>query len=263
MGRSAGLDDATRTYRKLSAEEVRQFHEQGFLGPIRVWSADEMESYRKYVAHEVLGTDNPQEGVPGEYYRHVDDPVVYDLCSHPEIVARMADLYGPHLLLWSSKFWNKTPGGAEVPWHQHYYHLPLQPKLSVTAWVALTDVTKANGCLEMIPGSHQHALPQVASPPEKSFEEMTDPEYVDDDRAVPLELDPGEVVLFTERTLHRSSENDTDATRLGMSMRVTTPLVHVDLDDVGDPDYSTVMRLAGENWAGVNSTTTPPTHERD
>ena len=38
---------------------------------------------------------------------------------------------------------------------------------------------------------------------------------------------PGEFFIFSERTLHRSSVNTSDKRRLGISIRVTLPIVHV------------------------------------
>lgn len=247
-----------REFRELTSEQVQRFHERGFLGPMRIWSEEKMEKYRKYVANETLQRDNGIENVPDEYYRHVDDPIVFEMATKQSILDMLVDLYGPDLLLWSTRFWNKVPGHAAIPWHQHYHHLPVRPQMSVTAWIGLTEATEENGCLRIIPGSHTEVLPQVESPEDKSFDKMTDPEYVDEEKAVSLELDPGEVILFTERTLHESWKNTTDSPRAALSARYTLPHVHVDSSSVGDPDESTVIPVEGTNWARVNETTTPP-----
>ena len=46
--------------------------------------------------------------------------------------------------------------GSEKPWHQDcaYFNLPLDTPV-VAAWIALDEATPENGCMHIIPGSHQ------------------------------------------------------------------------------------------------------------
>ena len=56
---------------------------------------------------------------------------------------------------------------------------------------------------------------------------MVDPAAYDAGQAVNMELKPGEFFLFSERLLHASSKNASDKRRLGLSIRVTVPFVHI------------------------------------
>ncbi|MFC7079359.1 phytanoyl-CoA dioxygenase family protein [Halorussus caseinilyticus] len=198
-----------------------------------------------------------------QFYRHVDSPVVYDLCSRREIVERMRQLYGDDLMLWSTKFWEKVPGTTEVPWHQHYHHVLVDPPVTLTAWIALTDVTVENGAMELIPGSHDEVIPEVESPPNKSFQHMADPDEFSTDDTRRMEIDAGEAFIFDERTLHRSFENTSeDRRRLALTMRVTVPFASFDPKGVGgdeENEFTTAMMLSGTNTVGKNRTIDPPT----
>ena len=84
---------------------------------------------------------------------------MYDLCADPAITDRVVSLLGPDIVLWSSNFWTKQPGGKEVPWHQDINYWPLDPPLNVTAWLAIDEATVENSCVRIIPGSHKKMLP--------------------------------------------------------------------------------------------------------
>src|SRR5512132_3099799 len=114
----------------LTPDEVRQFHEQGFLPRFRLKSPEEMEPIRRRIGEEVLGRPS---AYPGEWTpemcrftqsRHLDSRLIWDLCSNPGVVQRMASLLGRDLLLWRTNLWNKEPAGddgpksKEIPWQQ-------------------------------------------------------------------------------------------------------------------------------------------------
>jgi ectoine hydroxylase-related dioxygenase (phytanoyl-CoA dioxygenase family) len=236
----------------LSIDEVKQFHEQGFLGPFTAFSEDEMADIRDYIEREVLDHDDgPQEGAP-VHDRHRDHSVIYDLYTHPAIVDRMKSIYGDDLLLWATHLWNKQPGDAEIPWHQDGSYWDIEPPLNISAWIAIDEVTTENACVNLIPRSHQQQIPHVDAPESVAFGEMADPGAFDPDGAVEMELRPGQFFLFTERTLHQSDPNDSDRRRLGTSMRVTLPIVDIDHESLY-PGHEAAV-ISGEDWHGINAT---------
>lgn len=250
--------------RVLTNEEITDYHRRGFIGPFTVLSPEEAAEYRERIDENVLVDGSAPEGVPKPFYRHRDSRTVYDLCTHPEIVNRMADIYGPDLLLWSSKLWRKPPGMAEVPWHQHHHHLPLEPQVCVTAWLALTEATVENGCMQLIPGTQNDIIEEVEAPEDNPFTTMANPEKFDESEAVTMEVKPGQCFLFAERTLHRSFQNTTDSRRLSLVSRVTVPFVRFDRfnfpGDPVDPEYLGVMVTNGKDWQGINKTVEPPSN---
>jgi ectoine hydroxylase-related dioxygenase (phytanoyl-CoA dioxygenase family) len=235
---------------RLDIEEVRRFHEQGFLGPFQTYSRDEMADVREAIEDTVLDSDNgPQDGVP-VHDRHRDRRIIYDLVTQPEIVDRMASIYGEDLLLWATHFWNKQPGDAAIPWHQDGSFWSIEPPVNISAWIAIDDVTEENSCVNIVPGSHRETIPHVEAPAEDAFDKTADLDTFDQSEAVSMELEPGEFFLFNERTLHQSDANTSDMRRLGMSMRVTVPFVNIEHDDLYEGHLATV--ISGEDRQGIN-----------
>jgi phytanoyl-CoA hydroxylase len=48
--------------------------------------------------------------------------------------------------------------GSRVLWHQDNEYWQLEPSNVVTMWLALDDVDDRNGCMRVIPGTHQGPL---------------------------------------------------------------------------------------------------------
>ena len=235
----------------LTADEAEQFRRDGYLGPLRVVSEEEMGGIRWHIERDLLTSDgpNPRSRLQS---RHMDSPVIARLACHPAIIERMACLYGPDLIMWATNFFNKEPGGSEIPWHQDLSYWPLEPLINISAWVAIDRVTVENACVQLIPGSHKAVYPTVESPPGMAFRTMTDPAYVDVSSLVNMELEPGEFFLFNEKTLHHSDPNRSSMRRLGMSIRVTVPFVKIEQDVPPlHPGHCAIL-ARGRDTMGIN-----------
>src|SRR5215831_8105204 len=170
----------------------------------------------------------------------------------------MISLLGRDLLLWHSTFFEKPPtrpdAPEEYPWHQDMYFWQ-EPIRTVSAWLAITPVTVANGCIEVIPSSHKQTIPWITEDnthySKRFFGRMADPAYVNADNKVPMALAPGQFFLFTERTLHHSGPNHTQETRLGLSIRVTVPTVQI-------KEKHPCIVLSGADRFGLNTCVQPP-----
>jgi ectoine hydroxylase-related dioxygenase (phytanoyl-CoA dioxygenase family) len=91
-----------------------------------------------------------------------------------------------------------------------------------TAWVALTPSNAANGAMAVIPGTHK--LDQI--PHRDTFDRhnlLTRGQEVavavDETKAVPLVLDPGEMSLHHVRLVHGSPPNPSEDRRIGFAIR--------------------------------------------
>lgn len=85
----------------------------------------------------------------------------------------------------------------------------------VTVWVAVTDATVENGCLQVIPGSHRESMLQHCPSPQLSIPQS----QFDVQRAVPLPVKAGGAVLFHPQTIHSSLTNTTDSIRWSFDLR--------------------------------------------
>ncbi len=235
----------------LTRAEVDFFVENGYLGPYAAMSPAEMALIRSEIEEQVLSTDGPNPRSRAQS-RHMDQPVVYDLATHPAIIDRIAGLLGPDLVVWATNFWLKPPGGVEIPWHQDINFWPLEPPLNTSAWIAIDNVTVENSCVQIIPGSHREALPHTKAEEGMAFGKMADPAAFDASGALNMELKPGEFFIFSERTLHRSSVNSSKMRRLGISIRVTLPIVHVFQDSAPLHLGHTAILAKGKDVMGFN-----------
>ncbi len=128
-------------------------------------------------------------------------------------------VYGPSTAISSFRamFMNKPARqGTFLPWHQDRWAFLDRDPL-ITLWTALDPATVANGCVQVVPGTHREG---VINPSHGSG--FLTPEQAAG-RAVPgaiqfLELEAGEAVLLHNWLLHSSDVNRTDRPRRAFSV---------------------------------------------
>ena len=100
--------------------------------------------------------------------------------------------------------------GSEKPWHQDcaYFNLPLDTPV-VAAWIALDEATAKNGCMHVIPGSHNEG-PVVHF--NRRDWQICDT-HVPIDREVMVPLKPGGCLLWHGLLHHGTPANRSDLRR--------------------------------------------------
>lgn len=231
----------------LAEAEVEAYHRDGVIGPYALLSPAEMEEAWTEIDREIIrpGACDPDL----DYHdRHLDNGTVCGICRRPELTDRLASLLGPDLIIWRSNFQVKQPaaeavGDAEnytsVPWHQDGAYFDLQPQVLVSAWIAVTESTKENGCLQVVAGSHLLKFEHDIDAGRYEFERSVPEDAIDHNSVRAFVLRPGEFVLFNENTVHSSGPNHTSRPRVGLTPRISVPFVRV----TGNP------RGAGRNRA--------------
>jgi hypothetical protein len=210
--RAARRIEACNGYR-LSPEQVGFFETNGYLGPLKC-DAD----WQRIVVPLKKGRN-----------LHLTEPYVFDLCSHPSIVARAAQLMGQdHIALFKSRFIVKIDGSnAEVAWHQDVgptnggYFPDGRPVPTLTCWLALDRVNAANGAVRVMPGTHRKLYGDYHKRIRAELVERGDIAELDLDRAVTFTLEPGEFYFFHSWLLHGSEANKSKGRRAGVNMRYT------------------------------------------
>lgn len=103
-------------------------------------------------------------------------------------------------------------GGAK-PWHQDAAYFRVRdPSLIVGIWIALDPARRANGCMQVIPGSHL-AGPAAHVPAEdvNLCEIRADRVRLAD--RVHVEMEPGDTLIFHPLLHHYTAANDSDLRR--------------------------------------------------
>jgi ectoine hydroxylase-related dioxygenase (phytanoyl-CoA dioxygenase family) len=147
---------------------------------------------------------------------------VHGLARHPAILDAVEDLIGPDILVYTSTWFIKEPASTAIAaWHQDATYFGLRPYVHVTAWLALTDATAENGCMEFLPGSHRggrrpHRVGAVAGSVNRAGQAVVG--EVDDTAAVLAPLRAGEFSLHHTLCLHRSQPNRSPGRRIGLAI---------------------------------------------
>jgi ectoine hydroxylase-related dioxygenase (phytanoyl-CoA dioxygenase family) len=98
----------------------------------------------------------------------------------------------------------------------------------VTVWLALDDVDRSNGCMQVIPGSHVaggfSAHHKVDTATNTFSTEISD---IDLGQAVAFELERGQCSLHDGRIQHGAEPNKSPRRRLGYTMRYLSAEVNV------------------------------------
>jgi hypothetical protein len=101
----------------------------------------------------------------------------------------------------------KPPTARGQALHQDQYYLRVEPGTCVAAWLALDDCDEENGCLQVVPGSHQlPVLCTVPADPAQSFTDVTVP-LPDGMHAAPVHMRAGDVLFFNGQLIHGSYPN--------------------------------------------------------
>jgi len=170
-----------------------------------------------------------------------------DLVRHPRILDAVQDVIGPDILCWGTSFFIKNARDAGyVSWHQDSTYWGLEPPDIITAWVAFSDSTLANGAMRVIPGTHlmdQVAHRDTFAPDNLLSRGQEIPSEimveVDDRKAVALELRAGEMSLHHVRLIHGSDPNPSDTRRIGFAIRYIPTYVR---QVVGGHDTASLVR---------------------
>lgn len=223
---------------KLTAAEVRRYHEQGYHCPVRVLADEETAEFRHYfdayfLHHRArLRALLPRQQTDVFLQTHTFLRWVYRLAAHPRVLDAVASILGPDILIWGSRWFPKQPRDPSfVAWHQDATYWGLQPPNLVTAWIALSESTRANGCVRIVPGTHRAPLlPQreTADPHNALSRGQEIAVQVDEALAVDLELQPGELSLHHVGIVHGSKPNSSDKPRIGIAVRYLSPEVRQD-----------------------------------
>ena len=112
-----------------------------------------------------------------------------------------------------------------IPWHQDLaYLIPEEAgkTLVVNVWLPLVQATEENGCMQVIRGSHRFDLInhnfQDQTPGHTGGKGISDIELPPGD-IVTAELDVGDVLLTSERVVHRGLPNRADTVRWSVDTR--------------------------------------------
>ena len=215
----------------LTKEEIERFHREGFLVVDRpLVSADEVVVVRQlveglfdrfnslppdlaYDLGEVQHHDGPQQ-IP-----EINDASKLEpRLTATAAFARCRDLArqllnGDVNCSFDHAICKPPHSDTAIEWHQDLASSPaLAGREAVHIWLALQDVTEANGCMQFVPDDGRRGL--LPNRRRDSSEHVLVAEGVDSSNAVACPLGAGMATAHRLTTLHSTAPNTTDEPRL-------------------------------------------------
>ena len=228
----------------LTHEQVEAYRADGYLTGIRICDEAEATRYReRFDALEAAeGRATAQIGLVD---RHFDQRFVWELATNPTILDAVEALIGPNVLLLATHFFCKYGGGERfVAWHQDVTYWGLEPPEAVTAWYAVDDSDRENGCMRVIPGSHRAGIRAHGTSGHEgnllSINQEVPVSAKEEASAADLVLKAGEMSLHDGALIHGSLPNLSTRRRSGLTLRYVRPSVR----PIGTPS-------TGRGWSAV------------
>jgi phytanoyl-CoA hydroxylase len=147
---------------------------------------------------------------------HTLDPVFSEFSNSDNIRNAFSALGMQNPFIVQSMYIFKHAGlGGEVSWHQDATFLYTEPNTVIGLWFALDDASEKNGCLWAIPGGHKTGLKSRflrVNETNLGFEHF-DKSNFEIDKAVPLEVKKGTLVVLNSLLPHMSKPNLSNQSR--------------------------------------------------
>lgn len=226
---------------KLSAAQVQQFKIDGYLVLPSLLSKTALSELAERTLEHLEGRIEPFEleadvhypGAPessdaegGKTLRRLlnayqRSSVYAKIAIHPLISTGIRQILGCQRLFLNTNHHNcvmtKQPEySSSTLWHRDTRYWNFSNKYLVNVWAALGDERKENGAMQIIPGSHRWEIKEDALDEEQFL--RTDHEFNQQrlQTARMVELDAGDVLLFSAHCFHAAGRNTTQKPKFSL-----------------------------------------------
>lgn len=209
----------------LSSHDIEQYNRDGFLIVRSVFNEDEMkaladESESLLERKDLIDTSNIRcrwqnhcgtSDCTFDCFDPVTDigPVAKYFAYSPRLFAILKDLYAEEAYLFKDKMIFKRANIPGYALHQDFIGWDSFPESFLTVIVAIDQTNTENGATEVFPGYH---LSGYMSPRDGEYHELP-VSAIDESKGVILNLEPGDIAIFSGFTPHRSGPNLSDRPR--------------------------------------------------
>ncbi len=244
----------------LTPQQVQFFHEEGYLIAPNVFDPADLEPVRQALHEAVgrkalelkaegklqklhakldfdhqlaaIARDSEENGVALIRYLeglrgggfHATE--MFDVIAHPKLLKAVSKLLGTAEIVASSVYRvrPKLPnfGRGVVPWHQDsgYFAAHCDKHMIITCWIPLVDANVENGCMQILPRTHEGKVATHHTGGNAGFLVIKDQDLPDDPRrAITAACPRGGVVFMTNRTPHCSTPNYSSHVRWSLDLR--------------------------------------------
>lgn len=158
-----------------------------------------------------LGSSDPLQHFPRMMQPHRWDSTAKDFLLEPRIDAWLSKLLGASPIAVQTMVYFKPPGARGQALHQDNFYLMASPGTCAAAWLALDECNEENGCMLVVPGSHNEpVLCLDEADTTTSFTDVQVP-LPPGLSAVPVHMKPGDVLFFNGQIIHGSGPNRSES----------------------------------------------------
>ncbi len=204
----------------IDAKHVEQFQREGYVIARGLFSKQEVDFYIDHYMRlreagsypgDFAGVDptsnDPLKRYPRMIHMHRWDEVSLKWLIDPRLNAWLTALLGKEPYAAQTMLYFKPPGARGQALHQDNFYLRVHPGTCMAAWMALDPCDEENGCLMVVPGTHN--LPILCTIPADTTESFTNiaVPVPKDLPIVPAVMEPGDVLFFNGSLIHGSYPN--------------------------------------------------------
>ncbi|KAL1438792.1 hypothetical protein MTO96_047720 [Rhipicephalus appendiculatus] len=278
--KGGGINNVISMFEDKNILEERRFYEDnGFIIIRNLVPLRDLEVYKKrfqdiadgkvkvpglVVMKDISKVDaDHSEQVVNKLQELYMDDVLFSYCTLPQILDYASSFCGPNLTAVHTMLINKPPDTGALtsrhPLHQDLYYFPFRPAdRIVCAWTALEKVTRENGCLVAIPGSHhgellEHGYPEWEGGVNKMYHGVKGLADSAFDKRVHLEMEAGDTVFFHPVLIHGSGANRTKGFRKAISCHyAASECEYIDVEgSVQDPIAEEVLEIFRKRFPNI------------
>ncbi|KAB5542278.1 hypothetical protein PHYPO_G00089810 [Pangasianodon hypophthalmus] len=192
-----------------------------------------------------------------------EDLELFRYCTLPQILKYVECFTGPNIMAMHTMLINKPPDTGKKtsrhPMHQDLHYFPFRPAdRIVCAWTAMEKVTRQNGCLVVLPGTHkgtlqEHNYPEWEGGVNKMYHGIRN--YNPNHPRVHLEMEKGDTVFFHPLLIHGSGMNRTPGFRKAISCHYASADCHyIDVEGTTQENISKEVEELARKRVGNDAT---------
>jgi hypothetical protein len=213
------------TGNRFTEHELTQYRQDGFFLCRELFARDEVDKLLAFAADDpsFRGSLYGRKDAAGletklALWNETSDNLYSMFSRSARIVDRMEQALGGEVYHWHTKMMLKEPrtGGA-WEWHQDYgywYHNGCLYPLLASCLVAVSRSNRANGCLQVLRGSHHLGrIDHVRTGEQTGADAERVAAALERLELLYVEAEPGDALFFDGNLLHRSDQNRSDDPR--------------------------------------------------
>lgn len=206
----------------ITEQDVQDYQRDGYVVVRQLFTPEEVARYREHFMAlrgqgsypgDLVGvdpaSDDPLIRFPRMIHMHRWDESSRKWLLDRRLNACMTALLGREPIAVQTMLYFKPGGARGQALHQDQYFLRVQPGTCMAAWMALDRCDEANGCMQIVPGSHKWPLLCTEkADTTASFTDITVPLPAGTE-VRPVIMEAGDVLFFNGSVVHGSFPNTT------------------------------------------------------